>query len=209
MKRLRTLLVIVLLITSCATQEQQAKTEGTGIGALLGGAVGAAIGGIAGRDARSALIGAGVGAALGGVAGYAYADNIARRRQELVGKENDVDARIAFARGVNEDTQEYNRKLSGDLKTLRSDIDKLTAQNKSQESQNQDLIAKKERLEQTVKDADSQLAVADEQLQELKTFRSNQGKSSKELDGEIKKLETNLAQLKSNTSALAALNQRI
>jgi hypothetical protein len=209
MKRLITLAVVVLFVASCATQDQQARTEGTALGAAAGGLVTGLITYAITGNAQSAFIGAGVGALVGGVAGYAYADNITKRRQELAGKENDLDARIAFARGVNEDTQEYNRKLGTEVKTLRSDIDRLAAQSKKQQTENQELVAKKEQLEGKVKDANTQLALADEQLKDLKTFRSSQPKPSKELDAEIKKLESSLAQLKNNTSALAALNQRI
>jgi SMC interacting uncharacterized protein involved in chromosome segregation len=93
--------------------------------------------------------------------------------------------------------------------TFKSDIDRLVAQNKKEQVQNEELLAKKQQLNEKVKTAQSDLASAEEQLQELKSFRSRQTNPSKELDTEIKKLETSLAQLKSNTSSLAALNQRI
>ena len=95
------------------------------------------------------------------------------------------------------------------MTTFKSDIDRLVAQNKKEQVQNEELLAKKQQLNEKVKTAQSDLASAEEQLQELKSFRSRQTNPSKELDTEIKKLETSLAQLKSNTSSLAALNQRI
>jgi uncharacterized protein YcfJ len=209
MKRLITLAFILLFLTSCATQREQARTEGTLAGAGLGAIVGGGVGYLIGGSATSAGIGAALGALVGGTGGYVYADRIAKRQEELAGKEDNLDARIAFARGVNDDTQDYNRKLASDVKTLSSDVDKLAAQNKKQQAQNQQLLAKKEQLEEKVKDANAQLTVADTQLTDLKSFRSSQPRPSKDLDAEIKKLETSLAQLKSNTSALAALNQRI
>lgn len=209
MKRIIALAVVVLFVTGCATQDQQAKTEGTAVGALGGALLGAAIGGLATGSARGAAIGAGVGALTGGVAGFVYANNIVKRREELAGKENDLDAQIKFARGVNEDTQKYNRKLASDVTTFKSDIDRLVAQNKKEQVQNEELLAKKQQLNEKVKTVQNDLASAEEQLQELKSFRSRQTNPSKELDMEIKKLEGSLAQLKSNTSSLAALNQRI
>jgi len=209
MKRLIAVAVVVLLVAGCATQDQQAQTEGTAIGALGGALLGAAIGGLASGNARGAAIGAGIGALTGGVAGFVYAHSIVKRREELAGKENDLDAQIKFAQGVNQDTEEYNRKLASDIKAYQSEVDRLVEQTKKQKTQNDELMAKKQELDKKFTTAKNDLASAEEQLQELKNFKSQQTKSSKELDVEIKKLEGNLAQLKSNTNALAALNARI
>ena len=204
MKRLIAVAVVVLLATGCATQNQQAQTEGTALGALGGALLGGAIGFAAG-GARGAAIGAGVGALTGGAAGFIYANSIVKRREELAGREKDLDAQIEFARGVNHDTEEYNRKLAA----YKSEIDRLVAEGKKQKAQNDELVAKKQELDEKVKMAKSDLVSAKEQLQELKNFKSKQPTSSKELDVEIKKLEGNLAQLERNTDALASLNARI
>jgi hypothetical protein len=209
MKRLMALVVVLLLFTGCATQSEQARTEGTlagaGIGALVGGGIGYLIGG----SATSAGIGAALGAVAGGAGGYVYADRIARRHEELAGKENDLDARIAFARGVNEDTQEYNSRLKKQVNELEPKIADLAARKKNQEVTQRELEKEKQALAMRVEDANKQLTVGQEQMNELTNFRSGQKKTSKELDAEIKTLEQNLAQLKSNTSTLASLNQRI
>src|SRR5499425_619715 len=144
MKRLIAVAVVVLLVSSCATQDQQAQTEGTALGALGGALLGAAIGGLASGDARGAAIGAGIGALTGGVAGFVYAHSIVKRREELAGRENDLDAQIKFARGVNQDTQEYNQKIASDVKAYKSEIDRLVAESKKQKTQNEDLMAKKQ-----------------------------------------------------------------
>src|SRR5215470_6631164 len=181
MKRLIAVAVVVLLVAGCATQDQQAQTEGTAIGALGGALLGAAIGGLASGNARGAAIGAGIGALTGGVAGFVYAHAIVKRREELAGKENDLDAQIKFARGVNQDTEEYNRKLASDVKAYKSEVDRLVEQTKKQKTQNDELIAKTEELDKKLETAKDGLASADEQLQELRSFKSQQTKSSKEL----------------------------
>ena len=209
MKRLIASAVVVLFVTSCATQSEQARTEGTLGGAAIGAAVGAGLGYLIGRDAASAGIGAAIGALAGGVGGYVYADRIAKRHEELSGKENDLDARVAFARGVNEDTQEYNARLKKDVSELEPKITELAAKKKKQEITQRELEKEKQALATRVKDANKQLAVGQDELQALKKFRSEQKKSSKELDEEIKTLEQSLAQMKSSTNALASLNQRI
>ncbi len=96
MNFLKIMAIVLLIVSGCATMntEQRARTEGTAggaaIGAVLGGLLGLAVGG----DTEDALIGAGVGALVGGAAGYSYADNIAKRRSELAGREEDLDARL-------------------------------------------------------------------------------------------------------------------
>jgi hypothetical protein len=209
MKRLLALAVVVLFVTSCATQGDQARTEGTLIGTGLGAAIGAGIGYAIGGSGTAAGIGAAVGALAGGAGGYVYADRIAKRHEELAGKENDLDARVTFARGINEDTQEYNARLKKEVNELEPKITELAAKKEKQEVTQRELEKEKQLLATRVKDANKQLALGQDELQGLKKFRSEQKKSSNELDQEIKTLEQSLAQMKSNTSALASLNQRI
>jgi DNA repair exonuclease SbcCD ATPase subunit len=209
MKRLIALAVVALFVTGCATREQQAQSEGAAIGAVGGALLGAAIGGLVTQSARGAAIGAGVGLATGGAAGFVYANSIVKRQEELAGKENDLNARIKFARGLSEDTEKYNKQLKKDVAALTPEIDTLAEGIKQGQAQEGDLKAKKQELNEKVKIAEQDLAKADEQLQDLRNFKSRQAKASKELDTEIKKLEGSLAQLKSNTTALASLNQKI
>jgi hypothetical protein len=209
MKRLIALAVVVFFVASCATREQQAQTEGTAVGALGGALLGAAIGGIATGSARGAGIGAGIGLLTGGAAGFVYANSIVKRREELAGKENDLDARVKFARGLTDDTEKYNKQLKKDVAALTPEIETLAEGIKQGQVQEGELKAKKQELNEKVQIAEQDLAKAGEQLQDLKNFKSRQAKSSKELDTEIKKLEGSLAQLKSNTTALASLNQKI
>lgn len=208
MKSIGAIIFIVCLTAGCATQSQRAHTEGTaagaGIGALLGAALGAAVG-----DEKGALIGAATGALVGGIAGYSYADSIAKRRAELAGKENDLDARIAFARGLNEDTQKYNEQLVNDINSLEAKVNALATQYKEQQITQQQLGTERQVLENKVHNAQQQLQLATEQSDDLKRFRSQQTAPSDTLDIEITRLEGQLAQLKANTTTLASLSRRI
>ncbi|CAN5721756.1 hypothetical protein BH18PSE1_BH18PSE1_11280 [soil metagenome] len=208
MKRLITVVLIAFLAAGCATQSQQARTEGTaagaGIGALIGAGFGAAFDG-----ARGAAIGAGVGALLGSIAGYSYADNIAKRRSDLAGKENELDARVAFAHGVTGDTQKYNEQLASEINDSATKVNTLAAQYKNQQITQQQLVAERQDMGKKVQNAENQLKLADEQLDDLKRFRSKQTGPSDPLDIEITRLEGQLAQLKTNTTTLASLSERI
>ncbi|MGR9086239.1 MAG: YMGG-like glycine zipper-containing protein [Gammaproteobacteria bacterium] len=76
MKKISIIIAYAVLSCSCASQNQQAKTEGTAVGAIAGAALGGLAGWAIGGDAKGAAIGAGVGALLGGAGGYSYADNL-------------------------------------------------------------------------------------------------------------------------------------
>jgi hypothetical protein len=203
------LVVALLFLTACATQGDQARTEGTLAGAGIGAAVGAGLGYLIGRDGTAAAVGAAVGAALGGAGGYVYADRIAKRHEALAGKENDLDARIAFARGVNEDTQQYNKRLQNEVAELEPRISDLEARTQRQQITQAELAKQKQALGTRINDANKQLALAQDELQGLKKFRDEQKNASRELDEQIVRLEANLAQMRASTTALASLNQRI
>lgn len=208
MKKLIVLSVLVLFISGCATQGQQTRTEGTaggaGIGALLGGLIGYAVG-----DESGALAGAAVGAVIGGAVGYTYADNIANRHAELAGHENDLDARITFAEGINQDTQELNQLLERDIATLAPEIDALNAQARQEKITKKELDKKRQSVEEKVEETEAALAVAEGELKDLRKFQDRTPDQSDKLDSEIAKLEKNLVQLKRNTDTIASLSQRL
>ena len=208
-KRFCALAIVVVLLTSCATQGDTARTEGTLAGAGVGAAVGAGLGYLISGNATGAGIGAAVGAAVGGGAGYAYADSIAKRHEALAGREKDLDARIAFAQGVNEDTQKYNLRLKNEIAERDQRITRYQSMTQGQEVAQRELAKEKQALSTRVNDANKQLAVAQEELQNLKKFRAEQAKSSRALDDQIKILEANLAEMRANTTALASMNARI
>lgn len=208
MKRLITFVIVLLFVSSCATQDEKARTQGTLGGGALGAGLGALIGAAAGGG-RGAWIGAAAGGLVGAAAGYAYADKVVQRRKELAGREDDLDARIKFARGVNQDTEEYNRHLEEEMKAEEQQIDRLAKQVTDQQKAQQKRNELKQGLAKKVEDSQKQLSLAEQQLADLKQFRAKQTQASGSLDAEISKLEITLSQLKTNTTALASLDQRI
>ena len=85
MKRLLALAVVVLFVTSCATQGDQARTEGTLIGTGLGAAIGAGMGYAIGRSGTAA----GIGAAIGGLVREARRPARAERALDLRAEDHD------------------------------------------------------------------------------------------------------------------------
>jgi DNA repair exonuclease SbcCD ATPase subunit len=200
-------MVIALLLTGCATQEQQTRTEGTAGGALLGAALGAGIGALAGGG-KGAAIGAGIGAVVGGTTGLIYANSIIDRHRELQGRENDLDAQIANCRALNNDMQKCNEDLQQKIANYQSNIDELQARVNQGEDQRNSLRKTKLNIEKELKQQKKTQIALQKELAYRKKIRSQVAQSS-ELDAEITKLERHLAQLKKNTAALAALDQRI
>jgi hypothetical protein len=208
MKKLIVLSVLFIFISGCANQSQQTRTEGAGGGAAVGGLIGGLLGYAIG-DESGAAIGAGLGAILGGAVGYTYADNIANRHAQLAGHENDLDARITFAEGINQDTQELNELLERDIATLGPEIDALNAQARQEKITQKELNVKRQYLDQQVQETEASLAAAENELKDLKKFQDRTPDQSDELDSEIAKLEKNLDQLKRNTETMASLSQRL
>ena len=202
------LVLVALLLTSCATQGDQARTEGTLIGAGAGAAVGAGLGYLIGGG-RGAAIGAGVGAAVGGASGYVYADRVARRHEALRGRENDLDARITFAQGVNADTRQYNQRLRQEVADLEPKIANLEARMRAQQVTQRELADQRQALSARVNEAKRQLQVAEGELQDLRNFKARQNNSSPALDQQIALLEANLTEMRGQTNELASKSGRI
>ncbi|MCP4117723.1 MAG: hypothetical protein GY737_20460 [Desulfobacteraceae bacterium] len=195
MKRLIAVSVMMFFMVACATHDQRARTESTAAGAGIGAALGAGLGYLLGEK-EGAVVGAVIGATVGGAAGYSYADSITKRQKELERKENNLDARINFARGVNEDTLKYNQDLEKQIRIREANIEKMTQK------------AEQQALEKEIRTAEQNKALLKNGIEDLKNFQANQPQVSDELDAEIAELEKNLARLKSNTSKLASLRHR-
>ncbi|MFZ2171023.1 MAG: glycine zipper domain-containing protein [Methylococcaceae bacterium] len=206
MKKLLFPVFCSVLVSSCATQSQQTKTEGTAIGCATGAIIGGLAGWAISGNATGAAIGAGAGGLTGCAGGYLYADNLDNRRKELAGKENDLDAQIKYVTDVGNDTQQYNQDLKSKIADFDRKVSELQSEAGSQESARKELEHEINAERQQSQQASAKLQKA---LNTSKAFRSTQGKQSAELDTEIKKLENDLEQLQKNSNALASLSQRI
>lgn len=208
MKKLLIPVFCAVLVSSCATQSQQTKTEGTALGcvggAIVGGLIGWGLGGTTG-----AAIGAGTGGLAGCAVGYSYANDLDNQRKELTGKEDNLDAQIQFAKNVGASTQKYNQELKTKIEDYDRKVSELKSKAGSQESVRKELEAEKQKINEDMQQAQQGLAMARKDLNNSKAFRSTRTTQSAELDAEIKKLENDLAQLQKNSNALASLSQRI
>ena len=113
-KKSITALLVVFLVTGCATQQGTSALECGG-----GGAAAALIlcKLAKGSDASCAALAVGAGAA-GAAICYSYADKIQKHRAQLAGHEKDLNAQIQYLDSVNRDTEDLNKQLAAKVKDV-------------------------------------------------------------------------------------------
>jgi len=206
--------LLLALMAGCSTVG--GKPGSSGMAALECGAVGAGIATAiciaAGGKAAACAGAAAGGGALGAGICYTYAQKYEKRRQELAGKENDLDARLKYVRGLNEDSEKLNQDLNARVEQVSKRTDRIVAQTNEGTISRQELIKEREGLLKEENAAKDQIALEKSALEDMKRFQAQQaqaGNESAELDAEIQKQERLLAETQNATRALAAQRQRI
>ena len=192
-------------LAACETQSQTASLQCGAGGALLGYAACKALGRPDAECVRfAAVIGVG-GAAIC----YSYAANLERRRNELKGHENDLDRRIQYVRGLNQDTQQLNQELSGRVAAVTQDTDKVVAQIQQRRLTQQQVAQAQQARDAEVKKAESQVVKSREALTEVKTYRAQLKQPSADLDVAIAKQQQLYADAEQQVQLLAAQRARV
>jgi len=199
-----------LLAAGCANQQQQGIAEGAGLGAVAGALLCA----LAKGDRDTCIAVAAAGAVTGGALAHNYAQSVQERRAMLRGQENDVDARLAYMRGVNEDSVRFNDQLKKQLATETETIDRMSRQAAAGRLPDREREAGRARLNKDVAALETQLAAMEAQSRDMKQFRAQAANSSdkaalRQIDTEIAQLERTLAEARQNTTALASISRRI
>jgi peptidoglycan hydrolase CwlO-like protein len=199
----KTLCVIILfcfvITTGCAEMSKSQKA--TAQGGLAGGAVGALIAKLSGGDEKDIARAAFIGAAIGALVAYNLASRLEEERKSLEGKENDLDARIAYARSVNTQTKKYNEDLTADIDKIEESVQKG--------------MAKKADLTRMQNKLNEDIASVNTTLKELKEYRvtlisKNHPKAKvDELDAQIQELQAHLESIENNALKFAQLKKRI
>lgn len=117
------LAAISLSCSNCANTQDGRLTQaqGTGLGALAGGALGAGIGALTG-DSRNVARGAIIGAAIGTAAGFGYGTHVANQKAKYASVEAWLDACIADARAKRSAATAYNQRLGRELTRLQREV---------------------------------------------------------------------------------------
>jgi chromosome segregation ATPase len=162
----------------------------------------------AGKDIEKCVLLGALTCAIAGTIGYQYGKRLEERRKVLQGKEQDLCARLQYARALNSDTEEFNEGLQKEVAQLTQQTDKLVPKVREGKVSQQELSNSKKAINERIEVTKQNVARAENELQDLKQFRTTAAPSA-ELDAEITKLQGLLARAQGNTAALAAQGQRL
>ncbi len=211
-------LLFLTMFTGCSTvgdtrgSSGRAALECGAVGAGLAAAICIAAGGnaatCAGAAAGGGLIGAG--------ACYTFAESYEKRREELAGKENDLDARLKYVRGLNADAEKLNQELRTRVSNISKKTDETVAQIARGTISRQEVEKEKQALLKEQKVALQQAELEKAALEDMKRFQAEQLRKvdgdkalHAQLDKEIEKQERLLRETEGIAKAFASQSQRI
>ncbi len=220
LKHVTSILVIMALCAGCAgtmngtSSNEKGKTtaksaaEGGLLGAIVGAAVGYAVDGEEGAK-KGALIGAGIGI----IGGAAYGNHVANKRAEFESEEAYLNACIAQAEQINRNTRQYNTYLSTQIQSLRVEIARLERAKQQGQLKRTELADKQKEVQTHLAQSQKKLQRArDEIAIQREVYKREEEQSQAQLaslDKEIEELEQTVADLETETTALASLSDRI
>ena len=171
------------------------------------------------------LVGGGIGAALGALFGGLIGGNgkgaligagIGAGIGSLAGasREDWLDDCIAHTRKVTDETREYNAKLSKDINTLDADSKKLRTAYKKKQVEKSDMQKGREAVLALKEDTDKNIKQLQEEVKKDKTVLADakangNKKEAAELDKEIKELNAQISQMKKYNQKLASISARL
>jgi hypothetical protein len=195
-------LALPCLLAACATQQQNASLQ-CGGGGLAAGYVLCKLAGGSDKSCMGVGIAAGT---IGAAACYSYAGRLEKRRQELAGRENDLNARIRYAKGLNEDGEKLNAELRQRVTVASQRVDELNRQGARAAGQ---LTTERTRLDDELKVARQQVSLQRQAFNEVKNYQSRRSTPSKDLDVELSRQEQLLARTQQQVDELASVRQRV
>jgi hypothetical protein len=208
------LILLIALLTSCAsmTDRQRTQVEGTGVGAAAGAGLGAIIGAIAGGK-DGAWKGAVAGGLVGALGGFALGTHVANQKAKYANDEDYLDAVIANARQVNEETKQYNAYLDNEIQKLDQETALLVRQYNQKKITKVALNNEKAKLEAKLAESEKVLqAVKNELAIQKRVLKEEQGQSQAQLNAlqaQIVELERHKAELEQQVDTLASIKTRV
>lgn len=208
------LFFVLSLVAGCANikdDSQRTQAEGATAGAAGGAVFGAILGQVIGGDTGATLLGAAIGGAVGGIGGYAYGDHIAGQKEQYSNQEDWLDACIAEAQKKNRELEDYNQNIVQQIAQLREETEALQARTTEAETRKAKLFEKKERVDQLLAAADTELASAKAELEAQNSVitevkQEGQSDFTQSLDSEIELLKANIKDLENQTEVLASMS---
>lgn len=140
---------------------------------------------------------------------YTYASKIHRRRERLVGQEDQLDAQIHYLQDVNVDTQGLDAELAIRVDEVTARTDSAVESLARGEMTESELAQLRAILDNEVSSAERQLDTAFAELQGAERYRAQQQPSTAALDAQIARLQALLNEARRRTHDLVAQRQRI
>jgi DNA repair exonuclease SbcCD ATPase subunit len=205
MVRSCSIVLLGALVAGCATTEQNAALE-CGAGGAGGAFLICKLAG--GSDATCAAVGVGAGT-ISATGCYAWSSKLKKEREALAGHENDLDARLAYARSVNDTMSKYNDSLRQKVADF-SQHSAVTAHQISVQTKDEtQLTSQRRKIDETLKEANASIAEQQQTLAEMHNFQAQHASHSESLAAEIRREEANLQGTQRQASALANLKQNV
>jgi hypothetical protein len=213
-------LIMCLALVGCETDQQRTVTEGTAIGAGLGGVIGAGLGAAAGaltgnsqNIVRGAIAGGILGASIGGVAGYQWGKRVAFKKDQYRTSEDRLNANIRRASQVRAAAARENNALRGQITQLNGELRQLSGQAAASNNDRQARITLAHSVNQRRADVARKIEAAGNEIEDrteaLRADRNGDPQKVAELKGQIAGLSAERAQLQENNRRLAAISSRI
>jgi hypothetical protein len=203
-------------LTGCATIKndgERTQAEGAAVGAAAGALLGGIFGAVT-NDTKGAIAGATIGAIAGGAAGYVYGTHVASEKEKYANKEDWLNACIASAEKVNQDTMKYNAQLAKDLQALEAETARLKAAYLAKNAEKSAMDYEKKKIEiklaearEKLKRAKFELKNQEKVLAETRAQRNNV--YANKFESKVKELNGYIAELEIQTQALASMSQRM
>ena len=206
------LVLVVSVMSGCASMSDQQKTTGqaAGVGAMLG----ALTGGIIGNQSDHAAEGAMIGALAGAAGGALYGNHIANRKAEFASEEEYLDACLAQARQVRDETSQSNELLRSEIEELDQKINETMQASADKESTRDETLALKVELDDKLAKANNNLQAVNDEIRVQQDVVANEGESAGQeqlahLEETIKELEAQKEELSLYTQQLTDMNSRM
>ncbi len=199
-----------IALASVALVGCQTAAQTSSLQCGAGGAAGAYLLCKAMHGSDAECLGAATVVGVGGAAiCYSYAANLERRKKELAGRENDLDARIKYVRGLNQDSRQLNTELGKRLAETTRATDDLVAQIRQNKVSGVQLAQARDARDKEVRAASAQAARSTEALAEAKAYRARARPASPDLDADLARQEQLNAETQRLVAMLAAQKSRV
>jgi exonuclease VII small subunit len=196
-------LVLALALAGCATRQQTSGLE-CGVTAGAAALVLCKLMGKSDRDCAGLGV---VGAGLGAAACYSYAGRLEQRREQLAGHEHDLDARLAYVRGLNEDGAQLNRELQARVESASQRVAALAEQSRRQQVTAEQVARERRQLDGEIRAANQQVTLQQGALVEVKGLQKRG--TSPDLDREIARQDRLLAQAQQHLATMVSMRESL